>query len=331
MTKAAVLVERGKPLVLMDVVPSPLDVGQVRVKMEAAAICGRQVYEVFDMEHDDPYLPHMFGHEGCGIVLEVGPGARPKVRPGDKVVLHWRKGCGIDAYPSRWISGGMVINAGPITTFSEETIVSENRLTYIDPAFPVNYGCLLGCAITTGMGITIHDANIRPGQRVIVFGCGGIGLNVIQGAVLLGASVTAVDVRKEALELSEKFGAVESRFPGVSVPGDFDVAIDTTGEVSAMHCAITVVRPDGLVVLAGIPKRKIEIDTAELNHGKRIIGSNGGSTNPDVDIPRYVSLIWQDKIKVSDLIGGVYPFSEINKAFEAVRSGVVLGRSVLTF
>src|SRR5437879_563052 len=151
--KAAVLVETNHPLEIMDLELPRLDVGQVLVQLEWSGICGKQIDEILARRGPDPYLPHLLGHEGSGMVVEVGPGVR-KVKPGDKVVLHWMKGSGIDGAPAKPRSrDGRVINAGCVTTFSTYSVVVENRLTRIPASTPGDIAALFGCAVTTGLGI----------------------------------------------------------------------------------------------------------------------------------------------------------------------------------
>ncbi len=199
--KAAVLVEIAHPLEIMDLHLPKLDVGHVLVRMEYSGICGKQIDEITARRGPDAYLPHLLGHEGTGYVEEVGHGVR-KVKPGDKVVLHWMKGSGIDANPANFTShAGHHINAGCVTTFSEYTVVVENRLTKIPATTPGDIAALLGCAVTTGLGIVFNNAQLKPGQSIAVFGVGGVGLNVIQGAALVNAyPIVGIDLVDSKLQ-----------------------------------------------------------------------------------------------------------------------------------
>jgi len=179
--KAAILNDLKRPLIIDDVMlPDELKFGQVLVKVSYSGICGSQIGEIEGVKGKDSYIPHLLGHEGAGIVIETGEGVKC-VEPGDHVVLHWRKGRGIDAVPPLYEWQGNVLNAGYVTTFNEFAIVSENRVTPIPEDFDLKLAPLFGCAVTTGLGVVTNNAKLTIGESLVVFGAGGIGLNVIQG------------------------------------------------------------------------------------------------------------------------------------------------------
>ena len=148
--KAAILTEQNAPLVVADVEMPDLDVGQVLVQVAYSGICGKQLEEISGRRGPDDYLPHLLGHEGAGVVKDVGPGVK-KVKTGDHVVLHWVKGPGIDSAPPRYNWNGTTVSAGWVTTLSQYTIASENRVTQIDDDVDLEVADLLGCAVTTGL------------------------------------------------------------------------------------------------------------------------------------------------------------------------------------
>ena len=172
--KAAILVKQNEPLEIDDVEVPDLGYGQVLVNIKNSGICGKQIDEITGKRGKDPYLPHLLGHEGAGIVKDIGPGVT-KVKKGDHIVLHWMKGPGIDSSTPQFSRKGSPINAGWVTTFSEYTIASENRVTPIDKDIDFDVASLLGCAVTTGLGIVFNDLNLKPGQSTAVFGAGGVG------------------------------------------------------------------------------------------------------------------------------------------------------------
>ena len=312
--RAAVLVEQNKPLEIIDLEIPELGVGQVLVKVAYSGICGKQIDEIMG-KRPDPFLPHLLGHEGSGIVESIGAGVK-KVKPGDHVVLHWMKGSGIDSDPPRFGK----ISAGWITTFSDYTIASENRVTKIADDIPLDVASLLGCAVTTGMGIVFNNADLKPGQSIIVFGCGGVGLNVIQGASLVNASpIVAVDIHANKLRLAETFGAHQTiqMIEPHKIEG-FDVAVDTTGIKSVREMAYNSAKK---VIFAGVPSENIEIDSYPIHAGRQIIGSHGGATNPDIDIPRYLKLYKSGKLKLTEQITHRFPLEKINEAIEVVKKG----------
>ena len=186
-TQAAILTETGKPLVLADVVVPDLKPGQVLVEIAYSGACGTQVAEWRGEKGRDPWLPHCLGHEGTGIVLDVGTKVS-KVQAGDKVVLSWIKGQGIEAGGSVYLWDNKEINAGAVTTFQRHAVVSENRLTLVPDGLALDLAVLLGCAAPTGMGSVLNVLKVCPGDSIAVFGAGGVGLNAILAAALSGAS-----------------------------------------------------------------------------------------------------------------------------------------------
>lgn len=331
--KAAILVEQDAPLVVAQVDIPGLDVGQVLVKIEYSGICGQQLDEISGKRGADPYLPHLLGHEGGGIVVDIGPGVR-KVNSGDHVVLHWMKGSGIEsATPSFWRKGSAV-NAGCITTFSEYTIASENRVTPIPHDVKLDVASLLGCAVTTGLGVVFNNANLKPGQSIAIFGIGGIGLNVLQGAALVNAyPIVAIDLHDHKLEQATAFGAthtlnaasgnLEASLMELTGGQGFDVTVDTTGNSQVFESAYKATNGQGRTIMAGVlhHQKPVAIDAYPLHFGQLIIGSHGGDTKPDVDIPRYIHLYKLGKLKLDQQITHRYSLDEINQALDVVRRG----------
>ena len=208
-SRAAILIEQKKPLVIEEVeVPAP-KLGQVLVKVLASGICGSQIGEIDGVKGPDRFLPHLLGHEGCGEVLEVGEGVRT-VKPGDRVVLHWRKGAGLESVTPVYDSRIGKVNAGWVTTFNEYALVSENRVTAIPADFDPEIAALFGCAVLTGVGAALNTAQVFPGAKVAVVGLGGVGLNAMFGAQVAGASqVVAIDIHDDKLELAKSLGATD--------------------------------------------------------------------------------------------------------------------------
>ncbi len=339
---AAILVKQQAPLVVADTVQIPaLGVGQVLVKIGASGICGKQLEEISGRRGVDAFLPHLLGHEGAGVVCEVGPGVR-KVKPGDHVVLHWMKGSGIDSVTPQFQWNGTAVNAGWVTTFSEYTIASENRVTPIPSDVRFDVACLLGCAVTTGLGIVLNNAALKPAQSIGVFGVGGVGLNVIQGAALVNAyPIVAIDRYSHKLEQARAFGAThtfnaierETKTLLQEMTGGrpFDVAVDTTGHTSVRELAYNLTSHTGITVFAGVPHHedRITIDSFPLHFGRRIVGSHGGDTRPDIDIPRAIQLYQRGKLKLDEQITHRFPLQDINRAIELVQQGQA-ARCVIT-
>ena len=184
-TTAAVLVELGKPLILAELDIPVLKPGQVLVEIAFSGICHTQVLECRGHRGDDPYLPHCLGHEGSGIVCDIGGGVT-KVKVGERIILSWIKGSGADVPGTLYGWNSRSVNAGAITTFSRHAVVSENRLTPLPQNIAMRDATMLGCAVPTGLGTVFNTAQPRPGQGMAVFGMGGIGSFVLMGAIIAG-------------------------------------------------------------------------------------------------------------------------------------------------
>jgi S-(hydroxymethyl)glutathione dehydrogenase/alcohol dehydrogenase len=340
--RAAILVEQHKPLVVDEVeLPSRLEVGQVLVRVMVSGICGSQVGEIDGVKGPDRYLPHLLGHEASATVLETGAGVK-RVRPGDLAVLHWRKGPGIEAEPPVYRWRGAALNAGWVTTLNEYAVVSENRLTPVGPEVDAETAALLGCPVTTGFGIVARDARLSLGETILVIGCGGVGLCVIQAAALSGAAVVvAADVREAKLRLARQLGATHTvnsgeRDLGASVRAILgevgaDVVVENTGQPELIRSAYELSALDGRTVLSGVPRRGEAtcIDTLPLHFGKVLTGSHGGGTDPARDIPRYLRLVAQGRLDLHALVTDRTDLDGVNDAIGRMRWGEIAGRCVV--
>jgi len=341
--RAAILVEQRRPLVVEDIdVPSP-KLGQVLVRVLASGICGSQVGEINGVKGPDRFLPHLLGHEGCGEVLEVGEGVRT-VKSGDRVVLHWRKGAGLESVTPVYGSSIGPVNAGWVTTFNDHAIVSENRVTPIPSDFDPEAAALFGCAITTAFGVITNNARLAIGESLAVFGAGGIGLSIIQAAALAGAHpVIAIDMFDNRLELARSLGAthtINTRTADVATEierivgaAGVDVAIDNTGNVDVIALASRLTNARGRTVLVGVPPKgaTASISTLPLHFEKRLVGSHGGECRPDVDIPRYVRLVRDGRLSLAGVVGRRYGLEQINDAIADMTSGRLAGRAIIQF
>ena len=341
---AALLVEQRKPLVVDEVeLPTELAIGQVLVKLHYSGICGSQIGEIDGAKGPDRFLPHLLGHEGSGTVLEIGPGVR-HVAPGDRVVLHWRKGPGIEAVPPTYRWNGRTANAGWVTTFNECAVCSENRLTRIDPDLPLDVAALFGCAVTTGFGVVVNNARLSIGESVVVYGAGGVGLSIVQAAALVSANpIIAVDRFANRLDLARDMGAthtVDTSVEDAAVRiaeslgrAPLDVFIDNTGSPDVIALGYRLTGPEGRVVLVGVPKagNDVTLHTLPLHFGKVLTGSHGGEARPGVDIPRFARLYTNGNLKLRCLIDKVYPLAGINDAISDMRNGRLAGRCLIEF
>jgi S-(hydroxymethyl)glutathione dehydrogenase/alcohol dehydrogenase len=312
----------------------------VLVKIHCSGICGAQLGEISGVKGPDKFLPHLLGHEGGGVVLEIGPGVT-HVKPGDHVVMHWRKGAGIHARLPVYAWGDKKVNAGCVTTFQDHAIVSENRVTPIPKDVPFEVATLMGCAITTALGLINNDAQVKIGDSIVIIGCGGVGLSVVQGAGMVSAHpIVALDIYDHKLQMAKSFGATHSINSAREDPAEAirrivgaagaDVVIETTGSVKLIELAYKVTAPQGRTILVGVPRydEDITIHSLPLHFGKVLTGCEGGHTNPTVDIPKYLRLYRDGKLRVDGLITHRMPFAEINAALDKIRVGEV-GRCIL--
>lgn len=343
-TKAAILTELRKPLIIAEIeLPQELKVGQVLVKIHFSGICGSQLGEIDGAKGEDKFLPHLLGHEGSGTVVAIGPGVKT-VSLGDKVVLHWRKGDGIESEPPIYNWKGTKVNAGWVTTFNEFAVISENRVTTIPKDSEMDVAALFGCAVTTGFGIIENNAKLKIGESVVVFGAGGIGLNVVQAASLVSAyPIIAIDIFDNRLALAQEMGAthlINSRDKSVEEISELiqsmtkvDVFIDNTGNTQIIELGYNILKPQGKMVLVGVPKKgnNINIFSLPMHFGKSIIGSHGGETVPQIDIPRINKLYLEKRIKLKNLISKTYNLNDINTAISDIRNGLVSGRVSIKF
>jgi S-(hydroxymethyl)glutathione dehydrogenase/alcohol dehydrogenase len=341
-TRAAILVELNQPLVIDEIgLPQALEPGQVLVRIHYSGICGSQLGEIDGAKGEDKYLSHLLGHEGSGVVQAVGPAVR-FVKPGDRVVLHWRKSQGIEAVPPKYSWRGKPLNAGWVTTFNQHAIVSENRLTRIHESVDMQVAALYGCAVTTGFGVAENNARIRLGESVVVFGAGGVGLNIIQAAALLSAyPIVAVDLHDSRLELAQRLGAthavnsakVDAKAALARIVGTqgVDVFVDNTGQPAIIELGYELTRAQGRVVLVGVPRkgRTINIYSLPLHFGKTISGSHGGEAVPHLDIPRYQKLLDAGRMQLQPLITDLFGLEQINDAIAGMRHGTIAGRCLV--
>ncbi len=332
--KAAILVENNQPLQIADLKMPPLSFGQVHVQVHYSGICGAQINEIEGAKGPDKFLPHLLGHEGSGTVLAVGVGVK-RFRPGDRVVLHWRPSAGLQGEVPTYDWEGRKVNAGWVTTFNDEAIISENRLTKLPDGFDLKLAPLFGCAVTTAVGVVNNDAQLRIGQSIVIFGVGGVGLNIAQAAQMVSAyPIIGVDIAETKMELARKWG-VTHVFNSKSDPeyltkiheivgkDGADVVVDTTGNARVIETAYELTHADGKTILVGVPRKgdKASIYTLPLHFKKVLKGSHGGSIAPDIEIPRLARLVTQGKMKLEGLFTHEFTLDQINEAIRLFKSG----------
>ena len=332
--KAAVLYQTGQDLIVNEDIEIPeLKTGQVLVKIAYSGICHSQINEVRGYRGEDKYLPHMLGHEATGIVIKICQDVT-KVKPNDKVVLGWIRGKGIDAGGSIYKLGNKTINAGGITTFSDYSVVSENRCVKLPDGIPLKEGVLLGCAIPTGAGIVINEINPEKSKTIAIYGMGGIGLSALMATRLYDfKTVIVVDIEERKLELAKQFGAdvtINSKkidpvfeIKKITENKGVDYSIDTAGFVHTIEEAFSSVRNNGgLCVFASHPREgeKIKIDPYDLICGKQIRGSWGGGCNPDDFMPVFGKLYKKGYFPLHKLLSKSYSLERINEAMRDMES-----------
>lgn len=341
-TRAAILTELNQPLVLATIdLPAVLEAGQVLVEVLYSGVCGSQIGEVDGAKGEDKFLPHLLGHEGVGRVLAAGPGVR-HVKAGDTVVMHWRKGPGIEAAPPRYQWNGRTVNAGWVTTFNQYAVVSENRLTAIPADSDLETAPLFGCAVTTGFGVVQNNARLKIGESVVVYGAGGVGLNIVQAAAMVSAwPIIAVDLHADKLDLARDLGAthlvnaaledapaaIEKLLAGQGL----DCFVENTGLPEIIEHGYRLTKAQGRVVLVGVPRkgRNVTLYSLPLHFGKGLSGSHGGEAVPEVDIPRYMNLHRQGRLRLRELITDRFRLEDINVAIDRMRKGLVRGRCLI--
>jgi len=342
-TRAAVLYQINTPLLIQDIEIPKLKTGQVLVKIAYSGVCQSQVMEARGKRGLDRFLPHLLGHEGSGVVVEVGSGVQ-KVKIGDRVVLTWIKSSGSDGGGTQYRREYTLINAGAVTTFSEYAVISENRCVKLDEDIPMDLASLFGCAVLTGAGMVLNNMHPLPENSIVIWGVGGIGLSAVMAAKLCHCTrIIAVDSQVHNLNLARIFGATDiinvqeqeplKRIREIAGENGVDFAVEAAGKVSTIEAAFSVVRKNGgLCVFASHPPagEKICLNPHDLISGKQIRGSWGGEARPDEDIPHFSELYRQGQLPLEKLIARRYPFEQINQALIDLEQGT-LGRGLICF
>lgn len=333
--KAAVLTELNKPLVIHEIETTNLKIGQVLVKILVSGLCGAQLQEISGYKGNGKFLPHLLGHEGCGIVSEVGEGVT-KVKVGDKVVMHWRVSDGIESDFPNYMIGDKKMSSGKVTTLSEYSIVSENRLTVVPDDTPNELCALLGCGLTTALGTINNEAEVKFGETVMIIGCGGVGLNLIQGSKLASAyPIIGVDISEEKRNKVESLGAIfvnnslenlNKKLNELKIKS-IDVIIDTTGNPKVIESSIGLLSGNGRLIMVGQPKPNegVLIPNASYlfnGNGISIKATQGGKTSPKDDIPKYIKLHKAGLLKIDNIITHEFKLDEINSAIELLKNGM---------
>ncbi len=323
-TKAAVLRNIGGPLVIEELGIPKLGAGQVLVKILYSGLCRSQINEIQGWKGKD-HIPHLLGHEASGFVIDVGKEVG-KVKITDYVVCSWIKGEGRDAPLVKYLASDCsIVNAGAVATFSQYAVISENRLVSVSSEIDADVAALLGCAMPTGAGV-VDRLDIPLGSKLAIFGIGGIGASALLRAISLNIECFAIDVEDWKLHWAAARGAIAVHFDHVKKYAPFDFAIECSGNKDAMETAISLIKDDGTVIIAGNlkPGEKIAIDPFELIKGKKLRGTWGGECFLDRDIPRYAKEYLDGNFPLDKLISKEYKFDEINEGLQDLKSGKLI-------
>ena len=367
MPKAAVLMAYNEPLVTKDIQIAPPGPGEVKVKIAASGVCHSDL-SVKNLTMPLP-VPIVLGHEGAGVVTEVGQGVT-QVAEGDHVVISWVPQCGecffctrgqgylCEAPATAFVTGGLLDGTTRFSdgdtsihqmacsgTFSEETIVPAIGCVKIPDDVPLARAALIGCGVQTGVGAALNTADISEGDTVAVVGCGGVGLNVIQGAKLAGAAeIIAIDMVAGKLEMAKKFGATQtvdaSETTGLAGVMELtgqrgaDVAFEVIGLKQTIDETINMTRRGGQAILVGVPAMDVMLEIpANLGMviaSKTVKGCWYGSSNVQKTVPQLLQLHRDGKLMLDELISRTITINDVNEAFEAMEKGEV-ARSVIEY
>ncbi|MBF2018274.1 MAG: S-(hydroxymethyl)glutathione dehydrogenase/class III alcohol dehydrogenase [Rivularia sp. T60_A2020_040] len=366
--KAAVAYQAGKPLSIETVQLEGPAAGEVLIEIKASGICHTDAYTLSGKDAEGLF-PAILGHEGAGVVVDVGKGVT-SVKKGDHVIPLYTPECRQCEYclslktnlcqairstqgkglmpdgTSRFSIGGeKLYHYMGTSTFANYTVLPEIAIAKIRKDAPFEKVCYIGCGVTTGIGAVIFTAKVEPGSKVIVFGLGGIGLNVIQGAKMVGADmIIGVDINPQKRELAEKFGMTHFVNPK-EVEGDLvaylvdltkggaDYTFECIGNVKIMRQALECCHKGwGQSIIIGVAGAGEEISTRpfQLVTGRVWKGSAFGGARGRTDVPKIVDWYMQGKINIDDLITHVMPIEKINEGFELMHKGESI-RSVVTF
>jgi len=356
--KAAVLWELNKDLeVRNDVRLADLGPGEVHLKVVSSGVCHS---DVSAQNGTIPAgTPCVLGHEGAGVVLEVGPGVTD-LKAGDHAIVSFTPACRLCkaclrgqanlcesmfamAVAKKFIIDGNAV--GGMTgcgTFAEEMILPQAAVIKVDQDIPLNVVSLIGCGVTTGVGAAINTAKITPGSSVLVIGCGGVGISAIQGARIAGAAeIVAVDTLPRKLEMAKRFGATHGVTPEelegakLEITGGegFDFALECVGNPKTIRATYDAIRRGGTAVVVGVGRmeQKIEFSAFELFYAEKTLkGSMYGSANVRVDFPRLLRLWKAGKLDLEGMISRRIKIDDVNEGFRAMKAGEVI-RSVIDY
>lgn len=346
--KAAVYTDVGQPVVVDDDVQvKDPGFGEVRIAIQAAGLCHSDISAI-NGTYNMP-KPMVMGHEGAGYVAAVGDGVKT-VKEGDPVVISTLGNCGYcpecdtgrptmchkAPLPSRPFTfrGEPAFNFANASTFSESTVVPASSAVAVPKELPMAQAALIGCGIITGVGAVLNTANVQAGQTMVVVGAGGIGLNIIQGGVLAGASkIIAVDLLPQKLEWAKKLGATHiidgndgdaiEKVKELTGGRGVDHAFEAVGVIPAIEQAFAMLAPGSTLTIVGVPKvgAKAEFTVTDFRLDRKVQGCRYGTARPQFDFPMLAELYLDGRLNIDDLITRHYPLDQINTAIEDLEKG----------
>lgn len=338
-TKAAILFKQKNDLEVCEIEIPKLNNGQVLVRILSSRICGSQIGEINGVKGKDKHLPHLLGHEAVGIVEDVGQNIT-KVKKYDKVILSWIKGSGINSKPPTYKLYDKNIYAGYVTTFSEYSVISENRLTKIDSKVSNDLAVLCADVLPTGFNSFSKILNFNIGDNVLVIGSGGMGLGGVLGAYLSGANkICVIDKHDFKLKNSKKYGAnqfykinskksIHENIKLFRKKNDtyYDHVIDYSGNNSSIELSLNFTKIKASLLIIGVMnfKNKLKFNTQILNYGLNIYGSSGSNSNPDIDFQKIIDLVNSRKISINNFFSHEDKLENINKLIKLHISGKVI-------
>ena len=332
---AAVLTKIKKPLQLIKNLKIPqLKRGQILVRILHSAICGSQIMEIEGKRGKDKYIPHLLGHEGGGIVEKIGKEVK-KVSPGDKVFLSWIKGKGLETGGIKIRNKQKIINAGPITTFNNYSIISENRCFIVPKRFPLKQSVIFGCPVPTGAGIILNEIKPKPKDSICIIWLWGCGLSVLMACKMLKLkNVIIVDIDKKKINISKKLGykkniilknknIAKSKILNFTKSKHFDYTIECSGKSESIEFAFSITRKfGGKCFFASHPEynSNIRLKPFDLISGKNIFGSWGGSSDPQKIANTMAPFLLKNRKFLDLYFSKEYDLSNINQAIHDFKS-----------
>ncbi|WP_315070999.1 Zn-dependent alcohol dehydrogenase [uncultured Microbacterium sp.] len=358
--KAVVFRDPQSPIEFVDVDLAPPRAGEVRVRIAAAGVCHSDLH--VKRGEWDAAAPLVMGHEGSGVVTELGEGVTT-LAVGDHVVLSWVPPCGecrycraghearcqkvatvvaplgvlFDGTSRLSLDGEPLHHYLGVSSFAEEVVVPASGAVKVRDDAPLDVIAVVGCAVATGVGAVLNTAAVEPGSTVVVIGCGGVGLNVVQGARLAGAErIIAIDVRPEKTQMALQFGATDRIDASLGdpvaqlrelIPDGVDYAFDAIGRTSTTEQSIQMLGLGGAAVIVGLPPTGARASFEPLvlaEADQRILGSNYGSVRPSIDVPALVDRYMDGELKIDPLISGRRPLAEAAAALDDLETGSAL-------